>query len=313
MAPVEKLKIRSDKIKELLESSQMPRNQIAGISGLSNTYIRDLEFGNIVNVSRVKTLALSIAFNLTLEQIDDLLNIFEQAHLSSHDIPMIIDISKKVKFSSAMIPLRGRFRLDLMMLSAERILGDLKIISTRPTHSLRAEGHASYSERHFIEKHPIAAELLEAINRERKHFLIQNLKQFDVDQYICKDCIEDYIFHCTDPVEKKWRRSHVKNLLWCLENFEKSKVYITQDCPTFMFVLKKTQGTKQPGDRLLMTYVPPHTTVFKNSARFVGFATGNTNVINNFKNDLETTQSAVVPELCDRESVIEYLGQLIAD
>ncbi len=307
------LKLRSDKIKVLLESSQMPRNQIAGISGLSNTYIRDLELGNIVNVSRGKTLALSIAFNLTLEKIDELLNIFDQAFLSPNDIPIIVDISKKVKFSSAMIPLRDRFRLDLMMLSAERIPGDLHIISSRPTHSLRAKGHASYSERHALGNHPIAADLLEAINLERNHFLMQNLKHARVIQYICRDCLETYVLECTDPMEKQWRKQHVENLIQCLENCENARVHITRDCPTFMIVLKKGQTDKTRTDRLLMTYIPPHGSVPNDSGtgRFVGFATTNANVINNINNDFATTRAAGAPGLEDRDSVIGYLKQLV--
>ncbi|WP_022666870.1 helix-turn-helix domain-containing protein [Desulfospira joergensenii] len=302
---------RSARIRELLNASQMPRNQVASISGISNTYIRDLENGNIVNVSRTKLISLSVALNLGLHEIDRLLNDFERTALSSDDIPVFIETSGQSKFSQAMLPVRDRFTLDLMMLSAERIPGNLTVVSSRPTHSIRAEGHPSYTERFFAEAHPIYPELIESIGRERKRHLTRNLTRFKVNQYICKTCLEEYIHNCTDKTELEWRCRHIENLIWHLKNYENFNAHITCDCPTFMMVLKESGEADGSGDKLLMTYLPPHPSASHHSGRFVGFATENSNVIRNFRDDLYVTHKAVIQKFTDKSRLIDFLQTLI--
>ncbi len=302
---------RAAHIRKLLNDSQMPRNQIASISGISNTYIRDLEHGNIVNVSRAKLISLSVALNLGLHEIDHLLNDFEGAALSPDDIPVFIETSDQSKFSKAMLPVRDRFTLDLMMLSAERIPGNLVISSSRPTQSIRGEGHPSYTERNFVETHPIYPELIESIGRERKRHLTRNLTRFKVNQYICKTCLEEYICNCTDKTELGWRCRHIENLIWYLKNYDNFNAHITCDCPTFMVVLKEPPEDSGSGDKLLMTYLPPHLVASHHSGRFVGFATENSDVIRNFKDDLCVTQKAVIQEFADKSRLINFLEALI--
>ncbi len=298
-------------IREIVNASPMPRNQVASISGLSNTYIRDLENGNVVNVSRERLISLCVALNLGLHDIDRLLNAFDRAALSSDDIPFFIETSSQSKFSSAMLPVRDRFTLDLMMLSAERIPGPLVIISSRPTNSMRVEGHPSYTDRHYAKTHAIYPELIELIGRERRRHLAGNLARFKVNQYICKSCLEEYIHDCQDEIELQWRHKHVENLIWHLKTFDNFNAHITNDCPTFMMVLKLASKDDNTQDKLLMTYLPPHPCATHPSGRFVGFATENVNVIRNFKDDLHVTQSAVIDELADKGSLIAYLQKLI--
>jgi hypothetical protein len=249
--------------------------------------------------------------NLGLQDIDQLLNDFERAPLSSDDIPIFIETSGQSQFSSAMLPVRDRFTLDLMMLSAERVPGPLVIVSSRPTHSIRAEGHPSYTERRFVETHPIYPELIESIGRERKRHLTRNLTRFSVNQYICKTCLEEYTRNCTDKVELEWRYRHIENLIWYLKNYDNFKAHITDDCPTFMMVLKEPAADSMSGEKLLMTYLPPHPSASHHSGRFVGFATENGNVIKNFKEDLQVTKNAIIPELVDKKRLIRYLQNLI--
>ena len=206
-------------VRQLLSKSPMPRNQVAAISGLTNTYIRDLEKGIIANVARDKLISLSVALNLDLIETDQMLNIFDRAPLSEEDIPIFLQTSEKGHITSALLPVRDRYSLDLMMLSAERIPGRHIVVSSEPTVSLRAEGHRKYSERRLCTMHPIYGELVEAIGRERMKALEINLACHPTEQYICPQCLEDYIELCSDPVEKDWRVKHIENVIGFLLRF----------------------------------------------------------------------------------------------
>ena len=69
-----------DFVKAIINKCPMPRNQIAKLSGLTNTYIRDLENGRYDSVRRKKIIALAMAVNLDLNETDELLKLFERLH-----------------------------------------------------------------------------------------------------------------------------------------------------------------------------------------------------------------------------------------
>ena len=61
-------------VETLISESPFTRNQIALMSGLTNTYLRDMEQGKSINVKRERLLSIGVALGLDLENIDKLLN-----------------------------------------------------------------------------------------------------------------------------------------------------------------------------------------------------------------------------------------------
>ena len=61
-------KICAQYVQELIKKCQMPRNQIAALSGLSNPYIKELEAGRFARVRRERLIALAVAVNLDLSR-----------------------------------------------------------------------------------------------------------------------------------------------------------------------------------------------------------------------------------------------------
>ena len=82
-------KASADHVKMLLKRSRMPRNQVAAISGLSNEYIRVLEYGKSASVAREKLISFAVALNLDLHETDDLLTVFDRTKLTLDDIKHI--------------------------------------------------------------------------------------------------------------------------------------------------------------------------------------------------------------------------------
>lgn len=304
-------KFSAEFIRNLLTRSPMPRNQVAAISGLTNTYICDLEKGIIANAAREKLISLSVALNLDLIETDKLLNAFDRAPLSVADIPIFLQTARKGHITSALLPVRDRYSLDLMMLSAERIPGRHIVVSSEPTVCLRAEGHRRYSERRLAKMHLIYGELVEAIGRERWAAVEANLADHPVEQYICPHCLENYIRFCDDPIERAWRRRHLKNIIYFIEHFSNWHFYLVETCATFTFVLKVPAPETGEKDKILITRLPSHRFQGKRTGKLTGFTTDNHAVVQNFKDEAEGIKSVVLQEYLDKNRMVSYLEHLI--
>jgi transcriptional regulator with XRE-family HTH domain len=300
----------SHHIQMLMRSSPIARNQLAAISGLSNPYIRDLEAGNIANVGREKLIALAIALDLSLNEIDRMLNVFDRAALNHDDIDTFIKIMQKCRISSALHPVQDSFTLDLLLLSVELKPGPHVIVSPRPASCFRAEGHRLYAESDLIKAHPIYGDLVTTILHVRRRRMLINLNDHVVEQYVCERCLNDYILHCGDDIEKKWRVKHINNAIETIRSFENFRFTLIKECPSFTFVLKSHYEPTKDSEKLIITALPPHRMKVRTSGLLAGFATDNPSVISNFKKELQYIKVAVCDQYQDRDRLIDYLERL---
>jgi transcriptional regulator with XRE-family HTH domain len=295
----------------LLKRSRMPRNQVAAISGLSNSYIRLLENGETARVVREKLISFAVALNLDLNETDALLNIFDRAKLSTDDIPTFVSSSEQVQMSSAMLPLRDVFIIELMFLSVERLPGKRIIVNDRPTSCLRPEGHRTYSCRRMDNSHPLQSSLTEAIGRERKLNMLAKLAYYPIEEFVFKDSLEEYILECIDPKERDWRIKHLENEIWHLEKYDNLELFLTEANPIFMFTLKMPEESSKENPKL--TFIGKHIDFFigEGTGRLAGFATDNLAFIENFIIEVNNLREHVIPEYLDRTKLITYLKSLI--
>jgi transcriptional regulator with XRE-family HTH domain len=303
---------RREYVQRLMRRSPIARNQIAAISGLSNPYIRDLEMGNINNVGREKLISLSIALDLSLNEIDQMLTVFDRAKLSREDIPFFIEAAKRCRISAALHPVHDSFTFDLLLLSAERMPGPHVIVSTRPASCLRTEGHRLYAEKALVAAHRIYGELVAEINRERRRRLMINLNNHPLEQYVCRKCLQDYIKNCDDPVEKAWRIEHMKNAIRMINGFDNYHFYLVDECASFIFVLKTPVTDTPESEKLVITVLPPHRLQIRTSGLLAGFATDSQAVILNFKEELRFIRESVIDAYRDRRALLEFLNALIS-
>lgn len=301
---------RSLFIQDLLHKSPLSRNQIASISGLSNPYILDLEKGAIANVGRDKLIALAIALDLGLNEIDEMLNVFDRAPLGVDDIPLFLDTAERIHISSALHPVRDSFTFDLVLLSVERREGCHVIVSPRPASCLRVEGHRSYAEKELLARHPLYGGLVEAIVKERKHRLLLNLSHYPVEQFVCKECLTDYIERCRDPREREWRLKHIRSAINLIETYENFRFHLITECPSFIFVLKSPTASDLDADTLVIANIPPHRYQVTSSGVLAGFTTENPAVIVNFKKELQAIKDTVIEDFEDRRCLVTFLEGL---
>jgi len=301
-----KTRAMADHVLELMKGSKRPRNQIATISGLTNTYIRDLERGHITNVPREKLIAFATALNLDLSEIDRLLAVFDRTGLSSRDISDFIDTAARGDISGALLPVRDMFAYELIVLSAEMIPGRQIIVSDRPTMCLLAPGHRSHTDRSLLSVHPIYSELIEAIGAERRANFHRLLARHRVELYLCRQCLDDYLACDTDPEERRWRLRHVGALFAALQNHSKLRLFLTRMCTNFNFTLK-VPADAAASEKIFFSARAPHDVPRAKQGRLTGFATENPIVIQNFKDELEAVRGAVIGKYRDFSALKDYL------
>ena len=308
---VPKNNTRKKYIRDLMDRNPATRNQIATISGLSNPYIKELERDNINSVGRDKLLSLSIALDLRLAEIDELLTVFDRSKLNVNDIPLFLNVAQMCQFSSALHPINDSYTFDLMLLSAEAKQGPHTIVSASPASCFRHEGHRLYSEKTLVNAHPIYGELVTTINRERRQLFLMNLNNHIVENFICEHCLEEYIQNCDEDEEKSWRIKHIRNIINIINGFDNFNFYLTRKCPGFIFALKSGLAASNNPDKLIFSGFSPHSKATKESRSLTGFATQSKAVILNIKNELDLIRTSINPEYLNREKLVDFLEQLI--
>jgi len=289
----------------------IPRNQIANISGLTNTYIRDLEQGNIANVSRDKLLKFSTAVGLDLETIDDLLTVFDRSKLTTDDIPLFIENAKKQKPSSSLHTARDFFGYELLLLATESLSGPKVINTNHPSVILQPEELRMA----FLEKnprhHPIHNELRRAIGRERKENLIRQLEKYDMHHYISKQALEHYILSCCDPRERRLKAEHLLNIRDFIAAYPRFKCHLTDRETGFNCLLKysETQG----GTERVFFYTHDISLLQRQlTGQIIGFYTGNKVIIEQFKKDVDIVRNGILYEYQHPEALARYITDLVA-
>lgn len=298
-------------LSELIAAGKRPRNQIATLSGLTNTYIRNLEKGEIENVPRKRLIALGVALNLDLTEIEGLLAAFDRAKLTSEDVPVFIEATQKITLSEAILPVRDLFAYELILLSLEQAPGRQVIVSDRPTISLLNSGHRTYTDRAVLSRHSIYAELIEAVGTARRHNFYRLAAHHPIDHYICRQCLEDYLSSESDPAERLWRQRHVVSLLDVIQspNYQ-FRLNFTDTCVNLNFTIKMAP-TDGGNNKLSYSARAPHDLYRGKRGRLIGFITENPALCECFKDELARVNKTVIASLSDKQRQIAYLSSLV--
>jgi hypothetical protein len=134
-----------------------------------------------------------------------------------------------------------------------------------------------------------------------------------VENYVCRDCLSDYIQRCQDPSERKWRARHIRSAINLIETHDNFKLHLTTECPSFIFVLKTQADASKLRDTLVIANIPPHRYQVKSSGLLAGFATENQAVIENFNQEIRAIRSTVIDAYEKRENLVAYLEAMIAE
>ena len=298
-------------LSEFINAGKRPRNQIATLSGLTNTYIRNLEQGQIENVPRNRLIALGVALNLDLFEMEALLDAFDRAQLSSSDVPTFIEISRNITLSEADLSVRDMFAYELILLSLEMTPGRQVIVNDRPTISLLARGHRTYTYRSVQSRHRMYNELIEATGRARRDNFFRLVSGHRVEHFICRKCLEEYLNADVEQEERIWRGRHVAGLLNVIEKEQNFDLFLTDTCVNFNFTMKM-RGEQGGNDKLSYSARAAHEINRSKRGRLIGFITENPNLCQCFREELSRVEETVINELRDRHNQTAYLKGLLA-
>ena len=307
---VDREKICAQYVQELIKKCQMPRNQIAALSGLSNPYIKELEAGRFARVRRERLIALAVAVNLDLKGTDELLKVFDRTPLTQEDVPTFLEVAHKRKGSAALLPLREVVSLELAAYSAEMRPGDQVVVNIQPTYCLSGPSPRRHIEKPDDQVHPLYDSLIEAITNERRRVLEQNLALYRFDQYICLDCLRHYMEAAVDLEDRLWRRQHLQNVIQCLEAQPNFNLFVLSTCPATSFTLKLAPAEDRGGDWMFLAFWPRHKAWSPRSG-LTGFITDNPVVIQNFKEEVDLLRSYVREEYRARDRLVDLLRRLM--
>ncbi len=297
-------------LSEFIEAGKRPRNQIATLSGLTNTYIRNLENGDIENVPRKRLIALGVALNLDLAEIETLLAAFDRARLTPQDIPAFIETAQNAALSEAVLPVRDLFAYELILLSMEMAPGRQVIVSDRPTISLLADGHRTHTDREVLHRHPMYRELIEAVGLARRQNFYRLSSMHSVEHYICRQCLEDYLNADVDEEESAWRAKHVAALLEALQTQPNVRLYLTDTCVNLNFTIKFT-APGRGNDKLSYSARAPHDVNRGKRGRLIGFITENPPLCQCFRDELARVANTVIAPLTDQNALVNYVESLL--
>jgi len=297
-------------LSDFIQARKQPRNQVSTLSGLTNTYIRNLENNEIANVPKERLIAIGVALNLDLTQIDALLFAFDRANLTEDDIPAFINTARNAQLSEAVLPIRDFSLYELILLSMEQPRGHQIIVNDRPTASLMVPGHRSHKDRDILSRHPIYKALNEAIGEARRGNFFSLVSSHRVDHYICRQCLEDYLSDGGDDTERVFRYLHVRALVHALETEARFHLILTWSCANLLFSLKLA-GQGRDHDKLSYSAKAPHDLFRGSQSRLFGFITANPALCGCFKDELSQVSRTAITDLADKPAQLAYLKALL--
>jgi transcriptional regulator with XRE-family HTH domain len=291
----------------LMAQRGVPRNQLASLSGLTNTYIRDLEGDRILNVPRENLIFLGAALNLTLEEIEEVLRRFDRSPLSTADIPAFLSVAKRMHLSHALHPAHNVF-YELILVANTQGAGRSVLVIDRPSGALRARGHRSWANRQVTDAHPIYLDLVEAVGDSRRETLHAALRNQPVEHYISLDGLHRYASESVADQERAWRRKQLRAMADLVREQARFQLYLTSQPPTFTYWLSFPKKAGKP--TLVFEGQPASGLTKATTGRLTGFATTNPAVVNCFLEDLGQVQRAVIDEYRDRARLLDLLEAL---
>lgn len=103
---------------------------------------------------------------------------------------------------------------------------------------------------------------------------------------------------------------HIRNTIDMLAGAQNFSLYLLDECPSFVFVLKQPPPGAEETAKLMISVLPPHQYRTLASGLLTGFATDNPAVVANFTHDLASLEKHIIDAYRDRKHLIAYLERL---
>ena len=302
-----------------LDSQGITLNELAKISGISNTYLNFIKSGKIKNPGREKIVAVAIGLNYSLEEIDNLLRYNDYKEISEKDFDIFI-ASAKNRDITGFQPLYENINYPMYLLALDNLSGNKFVVNKKPSATLESPEYLTYRDklRSRGTQNPIYSILKSAILTERKKLLNKLLVKNEVHYLVCNECLNSYVGRSKNSnKEKQFIKEHLQELINYLDH-PNYHFNIIEQCPRLRFIMKILPDNKDGKDKLIYTGYGEHRHATDKGqeqdsrSRLFGMATDSTKFLEHFRNEYKELKNNFVKyEYSNPKKMQDYLKEII--
>lgn len=260
------------------DDAEITRNELSLLTGLSNSYLISLAKGDIKKVGRDKLIFIAVAFNLSLEETNNLMSEFQLADINFNDANIYIQAAARRKITGIQSLYRG-LNLYLFLISLYTIPGNTVLLRPDPHIIFESVEYRKYIDK----KSKLTKSKHYNVVYDLREYFISYLKEkvftdhkYDFDYLICGKCFDDYLNRAItikqriDEQEIVFVAEHLQNLISYMNDHPNYRVYILNKCHSMAFVMKYSA---LPNDNPKVFFAAPMRHGASSDFNFAGFAT----------------------------------------
>lgn len=304
---------------DILRSHGITLNELAKISGISNTYFNFIKSGKIKNPGREKIMAVAIGLNYSLEEIDKLLRHNDYKEVAEKDFDIFIAFAKSRDITGFQ-PLYENINYPMYLLALDNLPGNKLVINKKPSSTLESPEYLSYRDelRSRETTNPIYGKLKTAILLERKKLLNKLLDKYQLQYLVCDECLNSYIKRSKNSdKEKQFIKEHIGELIKYLDH-SNYHFNIIKQCPRLRCIMKILSDKRGEKNKLIYTGYGEHRHTVENihgkksHDRLFGMATDSNKFLDHFRIEYEDLEKNFIRhEYSNSKKMQDYLKKLI--
>ena len=302
-----------------LESAGVTINELAKITGISNTYFNYIRSGKIKKPGRDKLITIGGGLNYSLAEIDGLLQDNNYMRVMEKDVDIIITAAKRRQITGFQ-PLYENINYPVLLLSLDNLPGKKIVVNKKPSSTLESPEYLLFRDtlRSREKENPMYHQLKRAILLERKKLLDRTLAKYEVHHLVCFDCFNTYVKRSQNShKEKQFIIEHLQGLLKYLEH-PRYRFNLIDQCPRLRFVMKVLPNRIHDKNKMIFTGYGEHRHVFDRHNmidfrdRLFGIATDSPKFFDRFMAEFEELKRNFIrPDSASPQKVKDYINKII--
>lgn len=302
-----------------LDANGITLNELAKISGISNTYFNYIKAGKIKNPGREKIIAIAIGLNYSLEEIDKLLRHNDYKEVSEKDFSIFI-ASAKNRDITGFQPLYENINYPMYLLALDNLPGNKFVVNKKPSSTLESPEYLMFRDnlRSRGNTNPIYVELKRAIHLERKRLLDKLLEKNEVHYLVCDQCLNSYIGRSKNSSkEKQFIKEHFEELAKYMDH-PRYFFNIIRQCPRLRFIMKILPSQNRKNKLIYTGYGEHRHTIEKKEEksprdRLFGMATDSSKYLEHFRIEYEELEkNFIAKEYSSKKKVQDFIKNVIS-
>ncbi len=300
-----------------LIQSGLSKNEIATITGISNSYLKLIEKGKVGKIGRDKILAVAmVALNLPLSETNEILKFYGWSEVDELDANLLMQAAER-RSIKGLQNIHSLITFDLLILSMERLPGDTYLIYKTPHVAMMSHEYVFHIKRKYEKLYTsqddslyrIYSTLSDHFHHRRWHLFNYSLKNgYHINTLVCHKCMEDYIALGSKAEVKKHILKHIRETIQFVTRYPGLfNIKLIGMCPRLFVQMKELPSNSNENSKVLfMGQDQPHIDYFDERVRTltnlghlqnntVGFATDHKQVFQKYLDEYHRLTETEIP------------------